>query len=367
MRRSILTAVVIAVAALAWILSGQFGPVADGAEGERPAAAPAETGPAQADPPRPEVRVAALTARPYVRDVVVRGRTEALRQVTVKAETHGRVVAVRVREGQRVQAGAALIELAAEDREARVREAEARVKQRQIEYDASRSLRKKGFNAETTLAGAAANLGTAKAYLAQTRVTLDHLVARAPFDGVVERRQAEIGDFLDVGDAVATVVDEDPFLVIGQVTERQVASLKVGGPGSAKLVGGEVVRGKIRYIALVADPETRTFRVELEVANPKRRLRDGVTAEIRFKADTVAAHFVSPAVLTLNDAGEVGLRTVDGDGTVRFRPAEIVGDSTDGVWLAGLPDAITVITVGQDFVKAGQRVIPRPAEPAPAS
>ena len=61
----------------------------------------------------------------------------------------------------------------------------------------------------------------------------------------------------------------------------------------------------------MAEPETRTFRIELEVPNPNETLRDGVTAEIRLGVETVAAYFVSPAVLTLDDDGVVGVRLVD--------------------------------------------------------
>jgi len=66
----------------------------------------------------------------------------------------------------------------------------------------------------------------------------------------------------------------------------------------------------IRFIATAADPATRTFRVELEVANPDRTLRDGVTAEVGFPTSSVPAHFVSPALLTLYDAGVVGVRII---------------------------------------------------------
>ena len=61
-------------------------------------------------------------------------------------------------------------------------------------------------------------------------------------------------------------------------------------------------------------------------------------------------------MLTLDDAGRVGVRSVDRSGRVRFLAAEVIGDAADGVWLAGLPEQLTLITVGQEFVREGDTV-----------
>ena len=175
----------------------------------------------------------------------------------------------------------------------------------------------------------------AKAAVARIRTEIDHTLIRAPFDGVVEERFAEIGAYLKVGDNVATVIDRDPMLVVAHVSERDVGGLRPGARGSATLVTGERVSGKLRYVATRADPSTRTFRVELQVVNAQRHLRSGVTTELRLPVGQVTAHFLSPALLALDDEGVIGVRTVNADGVVEFHPAVIVADETDGVWLGG--------------------------------
>jgi multidrug efflux system membrane fusion protein len=114
--------------------------------------------------------------------------------------------------------------------------------------------------------------------------------------------------------------------------------------------------GKLRFIATKADPLTRTFRVELRVPNTKRLLRDGLTAELCIAVETVSAHFVSPALLTLDDGGVIGLKTVNAEGVVEFHPVRIFSAGATGVWLAGLPENVRAITVGQEFVRPGERV-----------
>ncbi len=353
MRRSLLTAFVLALAVAGWIASSQLDSLGRGARATVPPAA-AES--PRAAPHAVSVRARVLEARQRVSEIVARGRTEAVRIVDLRAETYGRVVSVEAAEGARVKTGDVVVQLALDDRAARMDEAEALIRQRQIEYDAAMRLAEKGYRARTKAAAAAAALDAAKAQAARIETEIEHTVIRAPFDGVVERRQAEIGAYLKVGDVIAQVVDESPFLVVAYVSEREVGKLRRGMAARATLVTGEQLEGKVRYLATVADATTRTFRIEIEVANKARRLRAGVTAEVRVPVGKTSAHLVSPALLTLDDEGVVGIRTVGADGRVEFHAAEIVADETAGVWLAGLPETVTVITVGQEFVRQGDKV-----------
>ena len=70
------------------------------------------------------------------------------------------------------------------------------------------------------------------------------------------------------------------------------------------------------------------------------------------------AHRVSPALLSLTDEGLIGIKILDNDDIVQFVEVEIMSDSEDGVWLAGLPASIRLITLGQELVFPGQQVEP---------
>ncbi|MBM3518534.1 MAG: efflux RND transporter periplasmic adaptor subunit, partial [Alphaproteobacteria bacterium] len=295
-------------------------------------------------------------AQPYSREIVVRGHTQAVRWVDVRAEQDGRVVEVLAKEGERVKAGAPLVRLDMEDRAARLGEAQAWVEQRQIEFYAARELSEQGYRARTKLAEAQAQLESAYVMVARMEEEVERTEVRAPFDGILEERATELGDFLMRGAIVARVVDQDPYLVAGQVTEQLVGSVAVGAAATARLITGESATGRVRYVASMADPSTRTFRVEVEVPNSDGRLRDGVTAELRIVAGQVAGHLVSPAVLTLDDKGVVGVRLLNGEGRVELRAAKIIGEAGQGVWLGGLPETIDLIVVGQEFVRDGEMV-----------
>lgn len=360
MKKSVLLAVAIALIAAAWVLSGTYGEhvgLAQANDAKAPVASVAER---QAGSPPSErltsVRVKTSTAKPQTREVVSRGRTEAKRKVVLKSELKGRVAEVAVEKGARVKRGDVIVRIAMDDREAHLAEAEALVRQRTIEYDAAQKLAKKGYRAETQYAAAAAQLDSAKAMVKQMEVDIARTVLRAPFNGLIDDRMVELGDYVDGGTQVALLVDEDPYLVIAQVSEQDVSRLSVGAEAFAILFDGQTVQGKVRYIATTAQADTRTFRVEIEVPNTERKLRDGVTAEIHFPTESIDAHYISPAALTLSDSGVIGIRSVDAEDRVAFHPVQIVGSDADGVWLAGLPAQVDIIVVGQEFVRPGDKV-----------
>lgn len=353
MKRSYWIAAGLAAAVGLWLGTGLL-------DGESaPAAGPAAKA---ADQQPVSVRVRTSIARPHVRQLVLFGRTEAARTVKVRAETDGRVVAKLVEKGQRVAAGTPLARLSMDDRQARLKEAEALVEQREVAYKAARALSKSGFRSQVKMAEERALLEQARAHLAAARLDIERTTIRAPFAGVVEEFPVEVGDYVYAtpmggGGVVATIVDLDPIKLVVEVAEKEANLLTVGEPAEVRLVTGDRRRGIVRYRGRSAKETTRTFRAEIEVPNPEGAIAEGITAEVKLRLGTVAAHRVSPAVLTLNDAGEIGVKVVEGD-VAKFRRVRLVDDTPQGLWLAGLPEEVRVITVGQEFVLAGQRVRP---------
>jgi len=304
---------------------------------------------------RDRVKVVAMRSaeEPVSRSVVLRGRTEAVRSVQVKSETSGLVISKPLRRGAEVSAGDPLCEVAAGVRQAALDEARARLEEAQISFDAAQGLSEGGFASETRLANARASLRSAQAAVDRAVEEMARLVMHAPFDGVLETDTAELGSLLQPGALCATLIQLDPMKLVGFATELQVADLKTGAQAGAQLASGQQVRGEVTFIARSADPQTRTYRVEVTVPNPQGRIRDGQSADIMVQADSQRGHMLPGSALTLNDAGTLGVRLVDDTGTVSFAPARLLRDSDDGVWLAGLPEQIAAIVVGQEFTRDG--------------
>ncbi len=361
LRRSYLLALVVAAIIGAWILSGQIG--SDSAE---IASTATEQDTQTVDMPKVQARI--FHAEPRQTSVVIRGRTEAVRSVQVRAETSSTIAALPVEKGAFVQKGDVICRLALNARAAQMAEAEALMRQRWLELDAARKLAAQGHRSETQAAAAQAAYDAARAQVKQREVELSHTRIVAPFDGVLDARPVEVGDYLQVSQPCATIIDLDPFLVVGQVSETEVNLIREGVVGTATLVTGDTVEGFVRFVGKTADPATRTFRVELEIANEAQILRSGVTAEIFIPATETMAHLIPPSILGLDDAGLIGIRILDESNVVHFRTVELLDDGPEGIWVTGLPTSVKIITVGQNYVLPGQRVeVTYEEYPGPAS
>jgi multidrug efflux system membrane fusion protein len=298
-----------------------------------------------------EVVVRRVTAQPRPAVLGLRGRTEAFREVLVRAETGGRVVETPAIEGELIAEGDIMCRLDVDAREAALDQARADLRSRQLEYDAAVELSNRGHRSTNQAARNAA-----RARLEAARQEMDNIIIRAPFDGFFDGRTAEIGDYLRPGDACGAIVQLDPILVVAEVAERDVAGLSAGMPAHAELVTGEAIDAQVRFVERRADPATRTFRVEVEAPNPDGLLRSGVTADIDIPLAAQPAHRVPTSILALNSDGELGVRIVENNDTVRFVPVVLLSDDGEEVWVAGLPEPANVIVLGQEFVAEGTRV-----------
>lgn len=320
----------------------------------RDKAANAKAPAAPSAPPSVQVRMTPPTIREV--QVVMRGRTEAARSVVVRSETAGVVAATPTAEGSFVRQGQVLCRLAVDARQASLDQARAMLKSRQLQRRAAADLAAKGFRSETQVLEAQANLDAAMAQVRTAEIALRQVDMRAPFSGVFDRRDAEIGTYLSPGQACGTMIELNPLLVVGDVPETQAANLRIGAPARATLVSGQTLSGRVRYVSRDADPQTRTYHVEVAVPNPQMTVRSGLSAELHISAGAGTAHLVPVSTLVLDTAGRQGVRHVLPDGRVAFAPVTVQEETPQGMWVSGLTGPVRVITVGQSFVADGQKV-----------
>lgn len=308
------------------------------------------------------VRIEISTAQAKPIEVPLRGRTKAAAAVSVVSQTSGTVQAVGVTKGQAVKAGDLLCTLDQGARQAAVAQAQASVEQAQSSYDANAALRAKGLAAENSGLPLEAALKGSQAALQNAQLELARTEIKAPVDGVVSDPLATVGSMLAPGAPCASVVQLDPMLFVASVPEARIAYARLGLNAVVTTVTGDKADGTVTYLSPTADEATRSFAVEISLPNPDHKLRDGVTADAIVNVGTATVHILPQSVLTLDDNGVLGIRTVEEGNKVAFHAANIIKDSAEGVWLIDLPFKINVITVGQDFVQPGQVVDAKTAE-----
>jgi membrane fusion protein, multidrug efflux system len=252
MKASRLTAVGLVAAAGLWIASGHLLPH-EKAESRAPARASAAKQPFR-------VAVATTTVVPHSRKLVIAGRTEADKRVTVTARTGGVLTELKVKRGMSVKKDEVIAVLSDEARVAQVAQAQAVVTQKRTELEAKRPLMMSGTLPRLQLVDLEAQLKAAEAALAGAEAEQERGVVRAPWSGVVHDVAVEVGQaaFSFAGREIASLVALDPMLAVVEVAERQLAGIKVGALAEVRLVTGERASGKIRFVAKTASPTTRT-------------------------------------------------------------------------------------------------------------
>lgn len=358
---SYIWAVIFTVAIAGWFLSGAL--KADQGQDVKPnsdkqAASPAKS--AKVEKTKQDglfrVRVKTIHASKRKGQLVIRGRTEARARVQIKAETAAIVKELPVLKGAFVEKGTVLCKLNTGARQASLLEARAALAKAEADFEATKRLVRKGHSAKLKSVEFLAKVDSAKAALKRAELDLAYTNIKAPFSGIIEAQEAKAGDFLSVGATCATLVSVNPLLAVGAVSERDIKHIKNGMPSRVDLVTGDKREGKITFVSPSSEIETRTFRIEIEIPNSDYKLRDGVTADIRIPLQSTKAHHISPAILALDDDGQIGIRIIDAAGLVKFTPVKIISDSANGIWITGLPDPAMVITVGQEYVTNGQKV-----------
>jgi multidrug efflux system membrane fusion protein len=344
MNKSIWIAIALSIGLMLWVFSGPEKRTTEVAVKE--------------DIPLMKVQVKELTAEPVNIKVKLQGELLPARSVVLRAETHGRIAAIAVDKAKTVVAGQPLLSIAMDDREARLEGAKAEVLKAESDLEANRKLFKRGLLSASQLKQDEAKYAAAKATLSQIKNEIDHTRVKAPFSGIIDDRFVEVGDYVKSGDELARVLDISTLKMTGWVPQQRASGLANGQPVEITLVNGQRLQGVISYIAPQASTETRAFKVEASI-KPQSKvtlLGSSVTAEI--STEQKQAHFLSPSVISLGTDGTLLVKAISEDATVTSYPVKMVQSESAGLWLTGLPEKVTVITVGQGFVVDGQKVEP---------
>jgi membrane fusion protein, multidrug efflux system len=351
-RPSRLIAVALVIGAVLWIAAGQFG--GEAVESDHVEGVDAE--PAIASVPLQKVSVTTVTPELHRRTVVLSCVTEADRRASAVARGAGVIVDLTVSRGTRVRAGDVIAMLSDEGRGSAVAQAQALLDQRLAEYDANKQLIDRGDAPRNTLPALEAAVAAARAALAAADAEADRSIVRAPIDGIVDTVAFQIGQAMQAGSEIAVIVDPDPMLAVGQISEARRTSVKAGQPAEIRFIDGTRVLGTVNFVGLSADTATRTYPVEATMANPHATIADGVTCELVVTLEPLEAAAVPRSALVFSDAGHLGVRVADSDGRAQFLPIDIVEDARELVWVTGIDKPTQVIVVGQDFVKDGDLI-----------
>lgn len=338
-------AVLLALVLLLWLVLGtQYQSQTD---------APAATAPAQAELFTVQSRQS--TAQAYPAQQKLQGQLQAWHSIELQAQTTGRITRLVRDQGDTVQQGDILLELADEGRSARLEQAKALLALRQSELNSAKALQKQQFASETELSRLTSELRNAEVNLVEAQLALSHSKPQAPFSGILARRLVEPGSFIQAGTALFQLVDISQLRASAQIPQQQLAPLVLGQDVKVQLLDGRELSGTLSFISPAAESTSRSYYIEATVSNPNLLPIAGASATLHISLAPVQAHALSPALLKLDNAGRLGVYAVL-DGKVVFYPVTLLNADNNQAWVGGLPEQVELITLGAGFVEPGQQV-----------
>lgn len=339
----------LAIAIIGWMGSGYL----------LPSDEPVQTTKTSVTPRVVTVAVRRAVAEPVEQVFVAEGQALPDRDTAVRAETSGQIGEVLVEMGADLEAGQVISRINVAARQADLERAEQERDRAQREFDNASALVERGVATVDRVAQAQVALAAAEAGVRTAQEAIGDTEIRAPFGGRLESLTINPGEYVSMGADVGRIVDNTPLTIRIQIPQQSLRDIKVGQTAEVAFITGETATGEVRFVSTSADAETRTFMAQIEVPNVDGAIPAGISAQLRIPTGEVTAHFVSPAILSLDTDGTLGIKTVNAENVVEFHKIEIVRAETDGIWISGLPVETQIISIGQGFVNDGETVDPQ--------
>lgn len=252
------------------------------------------------------------------------GTVEANEHINLAVRTGGNVEWIGPEEGDAVTTGAKVLQLDVKDIQTQVEQAQAQFELARQKFERIQKLRAEGVVSVDQYDSARAELKTRQAALEATRVNLDYGTVRAPIAGFVDRVPVDVGEHVQKGQTVIDLVDIDRIKVTFNVPEKDVLYFKPGDSARITFTNGESLEftGLIDFVAMTANPRTRTYRTKILVANPEHTLRPGMIVRghlVRRQVDeTIAVPFFTilsrengHMVYVVDDKGKAQRRLIE--------------------------------------------------------
>lgn len=273
----------------------------------------------------------------------------------------GKIVERLVDAGAQIKAGQALMRLDSGDAGLQLGAAEAQYQLAEADAKRHRELRSKGFISQAALDASEAALKAASAQLGLAHNQSAYTTLHADRAGVIATILAEAGQVVGAGQPVLRLAREGEREVAIAIPESQLSNLKLGASAEITLLAAddhaEPLVGRLRELAPVADPASRTYAARVTLAEPAPGIALGMTARVRFIANGKHDGLLIPLTSIFQQGKQAAVWIVAADHTISLRPVQVAAYRDDGAVISnGLVAGERIVSNGVHRLAAGETI-----------
>lgn len=298
---------------------------------------------------RTNVVVQVLTARDIQDGLLIPGSLEPWLDVTLSAETMGKIERQPVDEGDRVSAGDEIVHIDTTTIQTRYQQTKAQFQLAKQELERVEDSSRQGISSPQDRDRANVDYDVAMANLKASEIELAASVIRAKIDGVVDTLEKEEGEYVTAGTNLVRIVQVDRLKLVVGIPERDIPFFSIGDRVTVTLdaYGNRTFQGVIYRIATTAEESTHTFVTEIALDNDEGLLKPGMIARAHF-IRRVFEEALSVPLFSIISTDRERYVFVESEGVAELRPVEIGFIQGDQVQIAqGLNPGDRLIIVGQ--------------------
>jgi membrane fusion protein (multidrug efflux system) len=298
-----------------------------------------------------QVAQAVVAQRAFTDEIRVLGVARGRRSLNITSPTTELITRVLFTDGQRVSAGAPLVELQAREEDAGIIEARTALAQAQREYDRSSALAERGVAPRVTAENAESAVRSAEAALQAAQARRGDRVIRAPFAGVLGLTTVTAGTLVNPGAVIATLDDTSVIRIDFPVPERYLNQLRPGSQitASSDAFGSEQFQGRIALIDTRVNEQTRAATARAEFPNPGGRIRPGMMMRVNVQLGLREAPAAPEAAVQYEGEGAFVYRIANGERGSTAQRVEVETGAVQG----GFVEIISGLRVGERIVGSG--------------
>ena len=307
----------------------------------------------------PSLSIEEITPKVKLIKYSTTGIIDTINNLFLIPEVTGKVEKVYVKKGDFVKKDQVISSIDVQEKEKRVEKAEAMLTQRQLEYQAAKSLNKTGYNSDVVLASSFSALTAATLDLDRAKIDLDNCHIKAPFDGVINNINVKEGMVINRATDIVNIIQCENYIAKVNIPESIINKLTSNKAEITLSEFNHPLKGYLDGVSMGTTNHSYAIEIKIPEIDGKCMNIIGMTADVKIILGNIKSYHIPPYALSLSDQGVIGIKILNDEKIVEFHPIEILEEDEKGYfWVKGLllDNKINLIGNGHAYVQAGQKI-----------